>query len=137
MNDQRDQSAETSPVGTPQGADPGSEELLRKILERLLKTREARLVMAEAVPVMMNIWAGESGWRRIVSKLAADTVIKGFSKVPESGEEEIEKLFEDPDFLDAVVELLTGLFTGIDDVLITGAQTLERMSPDEKNQIAT
>lgn len=137
MNNQGDQAEETSPAGKPQGADPGSNELLNKILERVLKTREARSLLVEAVPVVLKIWVGGSGWRRLVSKVAAGTLKKGFSGASGSGEEAIKKLFEDPDFLDALVELITGLLTGIEDVLITGAQTLERMPSDDKKKIAT
>jgi hypothetical protein len=137
MNDQRDQPTETLPVGQPQGTDPGFNELLNKILERALQTREARSLLAGAVPVVLKIWAGESGWRRIVSKVAAGTLKKGFSGSFGSGEEALEKLFEDPDFLDSLGELMTGLFTGIEDALITGAQTLERLPPDDKKKFAT
>ncbi len=137
MNEQRDQAAETSPVGKPQGADPDFNELLNKTLERVLKTREARLLLVEAIPVVLKIWAGGSGWRRLVSKVAAGTLNKGFSGASENGNEAIEKLFKDPDFLDALLELITGVFTGIEGVLITGAQTLERMPPDDKKKIAT
>ncbi len=137
MNDQRDQPAETSPVGQAHGTDPDFNVLLNKILERVLKTREARSLLAEVVPVVLKIWEGGSNWRRIVSKVAAGTLKKGFVGSSESGEEPIEKLFEDPDFLDALVELITGLFTGVEDVLITGAQTLAQMPPDDKKKIVT
>lgn len=69
--------------------------------------------------------------------MAAGTLKKGFSGSSGSGEEALEKLFEDPDFLDSLGELMTGLFTGIEDVLITGAQTLERLPPDDKKKFAT
>ena len=136
MNDLRDQPAETSPVGQPQGTGPGSNVLLNKILERLLQTREARLLLAEAVPVVLKTWAGGSGWRRFVSKIAAGTLKKGFSRPSENGEGAIETLFEDPDFLDALVELMTDLFAGIEDMLIIGVQTLECMPSDDKKKIA-
>lgn len=87
MNDQPEQPAETSPVGQPQGTDPGFNELLNKILERALQTREARSLLAGAVPVVLKTWAGESGWRRIASKMAAGTLKKGFSGSSGSGEE--------------------------------------------------
>ena len=110
--------------------------MLNKILERVLQTREARSLLAEAVPVVLQTWAGGSGWRRIVSKVAAGTLKKGFSGPSANGEDAIEKLFEDPAFLDALVELMTELFAGIEDMLMTGAQTLERMPPDDKKKIA-
>ena len=137
MNDQRDQPAETSHAGQPQGVDRESNELLNKILGRILQTREARLLLAEAVPVVLQTLAGRSGWRRIVSKVAGSSLKRGLSGAPGSGKDTIEKLFEDPDFLDALVELITGLFTGIENALITGAQTLERMPTDDNKKIAT
>jgi hypothetical protein len=132
MNDQQEQ-----PVGQPQGEGPAFNELLNKILEKVLQTRETRELLNEAVLVVLKIWAGGSGWRRIASKVAAGTLKKGFSGPYENGEGTIETLFEDPDFLDSLVELITRFFTGIEDVLITGTQTLERMSPDDKKKIAT
>jgi hypothetical protein len=137
MNDQREQPAETSPVGQPQETDPGFSDLWNKLLERVLQTREARSLMADAVPLVLKTWAGESGWRRIGSKVVAGTLKKGFSGASGNGEEALEKLFEDPDFLESLVELMTGLFTGIEGVLITGAQTLEHMPPIDKKKLAT
>lgn len=137
MNDQREQPAETSPVGQPQGTAPGFNDLLNKLLERALQTREVRSLLADAVPVVLRAWAGESSWRRIASKVAAGTLKKGFSGASGSAEEAFEKLFEDPDFLDSLVELMMGLFTGIEDTLIIGAQTLERMPSNDKKKIAT
>lgn len=137
MNDQREQPAETLPAGQAHGTDPGFNVLLNKILERVLKTPEARSLLAEVIPVVLKTWEGGSSWRRIVSKVAAGTLKKGFVGSSGSGEESIETLFEDPDFLDALVELMTGLFTGIEDLLIAGAQTLEQMSPDDKKKIVT
>lgn len=137
MNHQRYQPAGTSPAGQSQGTDPGANDLLKKILESVLKTREARSLLAEAIPVVLKIWAGESGWKRIVSKAAAGTLKKDFSGPSGNEEEAIEKLFEDPDFLDSLVEVMTEFFATIEDVLTTGVQTLERMHPDDKKKTAT
>lgn len=71
MIHQRYQPAGTSPAGQSQGTDSGTNDLLKKILESVLKTREALSLLAEAIPVVLKICAGESGWNRIVSKAAA------------------------------------------------------------------
>lgn len=137
MNDQRDQLAQTSPGGLSPGMDPGFNELLNKVLERVLQTREARLLLAEAVPVVLKAWSGENAWRGVVSRVAAGTLKKGFSEPSKNGEGNIERLFEDSDFLDSLFEVITRLFTGIEDVLITGTQTLEHLPPDEKKRFTT
>jgi hypothetical protein len=137
MNEQQNRPGKGVPDGPAQGTGAGLPDVLAEILERVLQTREARLLLAQAVPTLLKAWAGESGWRAIASKMAAGFLRKGFSRPFRNGERTIEKLFEDPVFLDRLAELTTAVFIGIEDRLICGAKTLERMPPADKKKFVT
>ena len=137
MSDPQNSFAETSPAGAQQDAKSGFNDSLNEILARVVQTREARSLLADTVPIVLKAWAGDSAWRKMVSKAATDSLKKGFSAHTGSRDETIQTLFEDPAFITQVAEFMTGLLAGIEDALSTGTTTLERMPSDEKKKLAT
>ena len=135
MKDSLHQPEVISSPESPQEVEPAISNAMKRLLEKILGTREGRSLIAETIPIVLQSWAGNSPWRKIMSKMAAGTLKKGFGETSPKDQKTIEAIFQDPVFIDSVAESITGLFNSIENILAMGVQTLESMPLDDKKKI--
>lgn len=136
MGDTHHQPAGQRPSKKPNAPSPDFIALLKEILGDILQTPEARKLMAGMTPVVLKAWAGESAWRKIISKTAGRTVSRGFAGTRAKGDGTVEALFEDPAFLHTLVEWVTTLCCGIANILDTGVRAITGMPPEDQTKFA-
>jgi len=132
------QTSSNIPVGIHKISGPGKadDDALTGILSDVLSTREVRQLLITVVPEFLNVWAGQSWWKKTVSKTAGFVVDNQLSQPADiSGKDEITALFGNEKFIRNVAEQLPGVVNGVVDALTAGAGSIERMSVEDKQQL--
>ena len=96
------QTSSNIPVGIHKISGPGKadDDALTGILSDVLSTREVRQLLITVVPEFLNVWAGQSWWKKTVSKTAGFVVDNQLSQPADiSGKDEITALFGNEKFI--------------------------------------
>ena len=132
------QTSSNRPVGIQKLSGPvrAYDDALNVILRDVLQTREVRQLLITVVPEFLNVWAEKSWWKKPLSKMAGSVIGKQLSQPDDVlGNDEIVALFENEQFIKNVAEQLPGIINSAVDALAAGADSIERMSPEDKKQL--
>ncbi len=126
------------PVGIQKAPHPAKESdaVLSAILRGVLETREVRQLLIMVVPAFLNVWAGESWWKKTLSKAAGSSVDRQLSRPDDVLEKnEIAALFDNEAFINHLALQLPGIVNGIFDALAVGIRSIEGLPAEEKKRL--
>ncbi|MFH0998320.1 MAG: hypothetical protein V1844_22880 [Pseudomonadota bacterium] len=106
---------------------------MNALVRDVLQTRELRQLLIAIVTEFLNIWAGSSGWKKTLSRLAGSMVSHPLScpeEVP--GKNEIAALFENEAFIKNVNKQLPDIINGLLDALCAGTRKIVSFSNEDK-----
>ena len=113
-----------------------SDEALNAILRDVLETREVRQLLITVVPEFLNVWAGRSWWKKILSKMVGISVDKQLSRPDDVFENnEIAALFDNENFFRNLTDQMPDIINGIFDALAAGARSVESMPTEDKKKL--
>ena len=106
------------------------------VVRQALMTREVRQLLGELIPEVLNLWAGSSFFKQIVSRIAGKNFHKNLSH-PEMLKEAkaFQQLFENPAFLESIAARLPEVFHGFTEAASSALKTIESLSEEDKKAI--
>ena len=92
--------------------------------------------MASALPEVLEVWAGNSTWKKPISKLAARNIAGSFTRSDDMFKEnEFMRLFEDQRFVKNLHEQLPKIINNLMDALAVGVGTIDSMAAADKKKL--
>jgi hypothetical protein len=107
------------------------------LIREMMRTREARDLIASALPGLLEEWAGRSMFRRFIAGMAVKTIAGGLKEQPPGGERSMAEVLEDPSNARRIAEMLPGAFNRAMGSAASLAQGIERLSPEDKARLAS
>ncbi len=106
------------------------------LLSEILSTREVRAVIADAVPEVLGLWAGDRFTRRLIGRAAARDIQKGLAR-PQADQKPkgLAELFSDPRHLDRLADMLPGLLDTAGEIAAKTGEALAALPPDQQEKI--
>ena len=105
-------------------------------IARILETREVRQALANILPDMLNVIAGDSRFKRVIMKMVGKFLNKSLSRPKDIFEvEELAPLFDDPQFIRHIAEPMPDLINGLFDLITAAVETIEHLDTDDKKEI--
>jgi hypothetical protein len=106
------------------------------LLSEIIKTREIRSIIANAIPEVLNAWAGDNFAKKITTRAIGKNVKNGLSR-PEDilGQSELPKLFRQPDRIQNIAEQLPKILDSFFDLANEVGEGLEELPSKEKQKI--
>ncbi|MDY6824123.1 MAG: hypothetical protein SWH68_10080 [Thermodesulfobacteriota bacterium] len=105
------------------------------LLSEILGTREIRTAIADSVPEVLNLWAGDRFTRKLMGNAVARNIQKGLARPGDEMErEELTELFSDPQHLDRLAEMLPGLLDTGAEIAIKTGEALAALPPDHRQK---
>jgi len=105
---------------------------LNQVLVQLLQTREVRSLLVQSIPISLKAWAGQQKLKQVTAKIMISWFKLGFSAAPVAHNDELNKLFADPEFLSLLSQLIAGIYVGNQKLLLTAIKSLEDLPPQEQ-----
>jgi hypothetical protein len=102
-------------------------------LARILETREVRQALADILPNLLNVFAGDRRIKKFVMKMVGKYLNRSLARPEDVFErEELAPLFEDPQFIRHLAEPLPELMNGLFDLIGAGIKSIEQLDTDDK-----
>lgn len=102
----------------------------------MLETREVRQALANILPDLLNVFAGDRRIKKFVMKLVGKYLHKSLSRPEDVFErEELAPLFGDPRFVRRLAEPLPDLINGLLDMINAATESIEKLDTDDKKEI--
>ena len=105
------------------------------LLSEILSTREVRTAIADAVPEVVNLWAGDRFTRKHIGKALARNIQKGLARPGDDQQrKELAELFSDPRHLDTLADMLPGVLDTAGEIAAKSGQSLAALPPDQREK---
>ncbi|MBA2880219.1 hypothetical protein HNR65_000526 [Desulfosalsimonas propionicica] len=105
------------------------------LLSEILRTREVRTIIADAVPEVLNLWAGDRFTRKHIAKALARNIQKGLARPGDDQKrKELAELFSDPRHLDTLTDMLPGVLDTAGQIAAKTGETLAELPPDQREK---
>ncbi|MFP4475722.1 MAG: hypothetical protein ACLFOY_09170 [Desulfatibacillaceae bacterium] len=117
--------AQTGPPGQANGA-----HLAEKLVGHIMRTHECRQITGALIPEVLRMWAGDSGFKKLLSSAMA----KDLKKIGDAGPgaaESVAEAMSDPEFTEAFLEMVPELVNTATAVFTTIYKTVDGL-PQEK-----
>jgi len=105
-------------------------------IARILQTREVRQTLADLLPDVLNLLAGDKRVKKVLFRLVGRYLNKSLSRPDDVFEKpELLQLFEDDAFVRNIAEPLPDIINGLFNVIDTAATTIEKLDTGEKKEL--
>jgi hypothetical protein len=106
------------------------------LLSELIQTREIRTIIGNAVPEVLNAWAGDNFAKKITTRAIGKNIKNGLSR-PEDvlGQGELAKLFRNPDVIQNMADQLPKILDVLFDLTDEIGKGLESLPSTEKQKV--
>ena len=105
-------------------------------IARILGTREVRQALANILPDVLNVFAGDRRIKKFIMKLVGNYLNRSLRRPEDVFERaELSPLFDDPQFIRNLADPLPDLINGLFDLLGAAVETMEKLDTEDKKEI--
>jgi len=131
-----------SPAGLPAGIVKLSEIDLAELegkntaIARFIETREVRRALANILPDLLKIFAGDRRFKKFIMKLVGKYLNRSLSRPEDVFEKnELQSLFNDEQFIRHIAEPIPDIINGLFGVIVASVETIEKLETGDKKEI--